>query len=49
MIKAKQDGFVIIGENGYGFFSMIEQNRNVIITEKDGKWYNREERVYKFN
>ena len=49
IIKAKQIGFVIIAENGYGFFSMTEENRELVLNEKDGKWFDGKERVYKFN
>lgn len=30
-MKAKQTGFVIIAENGYGFFSMTEEDRELVL------------------
>ena len=48
-MKAKQEGFIIMAENGDGFFSMIEDDRELVLNEKDGKWFDGKERVYKFN
>lgn len=48
-MRAKQEGFIIMAENGYGFFSMTEEDRELVINEKEGKWFDGNERVYKFN
>ena len=48
-MKARQEGFVITAENGFGFFSMTEEDRELVLNEKDGKWFDGKERVYKFN
>ena len=48
-MKAKQEGFIIMAENGYGVFSMTDEDRELVLNEKDGKWFDGKERVYKFN
>lgn len=35
IVKAKQEGFIIMAENGYGFFSMTEDNRELVLNEKE--------------